>query len=312
MTSTPQPQTASLESSTAHQEESSSPLPPRLETLFAELFVRSGAARFGITADEFNQILLEVGKKYLLAEAAITDAKEFYAGLHVEELALARACAAGKDSAWDAFLTRYRTTLHDAALGITNDDVNARELADSIYSELYGLSSRDGQRMSKLNSYMGRGSLAGWLRTVLAQEYVNRYRSRKRLVSLEEQTEVGAQFIAASDTPSVAIDARLAAGIDESLRSLAPEDRLILAAYYLDGRRLADIARMLRVHESTISRKLEKITRDVRERILKELVRRGMTRRQAEEALETDVRDLVLDVRASLAQDTSARSFLKK
>jgi len=34
---------------------------------------------------------------------------------------------------------------------------------------------------SKLSSYTGRGSLEGWLRTVMAQEFVNRYRRQRRL-----------------------------------------------------------------------------------------------------------------------------------
>ncbi len=80
---------------------------------------------------------------------------------------------------------------------------------------------------------------------------------------------------------------------DTVLAALAAEERFILASYHLDGRTLAEIARTLGVHESTISRKLEKVARAVRERIMDELLRRGMSRRQAEEALVTDVRDAV-------------------
>jgi hypothetical protein len=45
---------------------------------------------------------------------------------------------------------------------------------------------------------------------------------------------------------------------------------------------------------------LEKLLKDIRKRIRKDLERRGMSRRQAEEALETDVRDLGLDVQSRL------------
>jgi hypothetical protein len=37
-----------------------------------------------------------------------------------------------------------------------------------------------------------------------------------------------------------------------------------------------------------------------------------MSRRQAEEALEVDVRDLQLDIRRSLAQETAAPAFSEK
>ena len=79
---------------------------------------------------------------------------------------------------------------------IAKESSAARELADSLYADLYGTTTRDGQRISKLASYTGRGSLEGWLRTVMAQEFVNRFRRQRRLVSLDEESEDGAQFAA--------------------------------------------------------------------------------------------------------------------
>ncbi|MGH9668571.1 MAG: RNA polymerase sigma factor, partial [Terriglobales bacterium] len=155
-----------------------------LASLFAELFNRSCAAKYGLEPGDWVRILAGVGAKYLPPDAGQEQALELYRSLRVEELALARGCAAGNEAAWQDFLLRYREKLYDAAGAIAREDSAARELADSLYAELYGTTTRDGERLSKLNSYMGRGSLEGWLRTVLAQEYVNRYRRGKRLVSL--------------------------------------------------------------------------------------------------------------------------------
>ena len=139
---------------------------------------------------------------------------------------------------------------------------------------------------------------------VLAQEYVNLFRAQRRLVSLEEQAEAGMQFRApdsvAMPEGSTVPDPRLEVATDEALAALPAEDRLILASYYLDGRTLAATARMLGVHESTISRRLQKIAKLLSKAISKGLMSRGMTRRQAEEALETDVRDLSLNVQKQL------------
>lgn len=283
-----------------------------LQTLFAELYARSSAARFGLGEAEFVRVLAEVGAKYLPADAGKTEAVELYRSLRVEELALARACAAGSDPAWEVFLIRYREKLYDAARGITREDSSARELADSLYADLFGTQSREGQRVSKLNYYTGRGSLEGWLRTTLAQEYVNTYRRQRRLVSLEEKTEEGVQFAASDPAPASAADPRLEQATDEALASLHAEERFILASYFLDQRTLAEIARTLGVHESTISRKVEKATKLVRKRIVEGLARRGMDRRQAEEELEADVRDLAVDVRARLSQEPGKPAFLNK
>jgi RNA polymerase sigma-70 factor (ECF subfamily) len=281
-----------------------------LETMITALYEKSGNS--GLSREQFVVILNQVAAKYLPADASARETADFYASLRVEELALARACAAGQERAWEVFMARYREKLYDIAAYIAKESSAARELADSLYADLYGTTTRDGQRVSKLASYTGRGSLEGWLRTVMAQEFVNRFRRQRRLVSLDEETEDGAQFAAADSEPSVVVDPRVEASTGEVLARLSAEERFILASYYLDGRTLAEVARTLAVHESTISRKLDKLAKSLRKQILTALERKGMSRRQAEEALEVDVRDLRLNIRDRVAQETGSTAFSDK
>jgi len=289
-----------------------SALQSTVSELLAELHAKAGCSKISVSRESFAEILCEVGTKYSAAGSTKNELRTFFLSLRVDELALARACAAGDNSAWEIFLTRFREKLYQAALRIAREDSAARELADGLYADLYGTSIRDGKRVSKLSSYTGRGSLEGWLRTVLAQEYVNRYRRTKRLVSLDEESEEGTQFRAPEVDPVAPADSRLEQAADEAIAQLSSEDRTVLRAYYLDGRTLAEIARMLGVHESTISRKLDKLAKALRKHILAGLGRLGMSRRQAEEALETDVRDLRVDIRRSLTQDSSPAAFSEK
>jgi len=285
---------------------SSGPRPVETRALvLRDLFEKSSAHRYGLTENEFVSILEQVAAKYLPA-ASQPQREQFWSELKLEELALARGCAAGHERAWEAFLTRYREKLYDIARGITKEDSQARDLADSIYGDLYGTTERDGCRISRLNFYMGRGSLEGWLRTVVAQEFINRYRKRRRLVSLEEQTEDGVQFSAADPDPLPAPDSRLGAAVDEALGRLGAEDRLVLASYFLDDRTLTEIGRVVGVHESTISRRLEKLLKALRKQVMAGLVARGMNRGQAEEAMEADVRYLHVDVSRKLQENRPA------
>ncbi len=281
-------------------------------SLIAGLYEKSGGAGFGMEQARFAAVLEEVAAKYLPPNASPIEVREFYSSLRIEDLALARACADGSERAWEVFMVRYREKLYDIAGYITKESSAARELADGLYGDLYGTVTRDGQRVCKLSSYTGRGSLEGWLRTVLAQEHVNRYRKHKRLVSLDEESEEGTQFAAPETEPTPSADPRLEAATDEALAALASEDRFVLAAYYLDGRTLAEIARMLSVHESTISRKLDKLAQSLRKQIVAGLVKEGMSRREAQEALEVDVRDLQVKVRDRLAQESRLQAFPKK
>jgi RNA polymerase sigma-70 factor (ECF subfamily) len=278
-----------------------------LKPAIRELFVKSRGERYGLTLAAFEAVLEQVANKYLPA-ADVQSKIAFWQELRLEELALSRGCVAGHDSAWQEFLTRYREKLYDIARGITKEDSSGRDLADSLYADLYGLSEREGQRVSRLSFYMGRGSLEGWLRTVVAQEFVNRYRKTKRLVSLEEEAEEGVQFASAEPFVPVSVDDRLGKATDDALDQLAGEDRLILAAYYLDNRTLTEIGRMIGVHESTVSRRMEKLLKGLRKHVMTGLQARGMNRGQAEEALEADVRFLTVDVRRRL-QETGRPAF---
>jgi RNA polymerase sigma-70 factor, ECF subfamily len=283
---------------------SSQPLPSaEIQAFAAEHYAESGAARFGIE---------QAGVAALLAEVSGQRGGEALPAQHLEELVLTRACMAGHNGAWEVFLTRYRAGMYEAAYKIARDEVTGRALADSLYAELYGVNERGETRASKLRYYQGRGSLAGWLRTVIAQEYVNQYRRTKRETSLDAAVEEGQQF--ASETAAAPrLDTRVEEATAAELATLPAEERLVLSAYYLDGRTLADIARLLRVHESTISRRLDRAATGLRKRIRKRLIAAGMSARQADESLEeTDVRDLKVKVSETLRQDESDLAFYKK
>jgi RNA polymerase sigma-70 factor, ECF subfamily len=283
-----------------------------LESLAASLYQRSGGAAFGLSGEQFAAILREIAAKYAPASPTPGELQQLFSSLRVEDLALARACALGNEKAWEVFLTRFRVKLYDIAGHITRQSASARELADSLYADLYGTGSRDGLRVSKLASYTGRGSLEGWLRTVMAQEYINRYRRQRKLVSLEEKEEGGTHFAAPDPEPAIEVDSRVRAATDEALAAVSAENRFLLASYYLDGRTLAEIARLLQVHESTISRKLDKLAKSLRKQITGALTKQGMSRRQAEEAMDVDVRDLQINIRQHLAQKTDRPTFPKK
>jgi DNA-directed RNA polymerase specialized sigma24 family protein len=191
---------------------------------FPDLYEKSHAQEFGLSFDAFALILEKVSCDYLPQGASEGEIAELHGSLRLEDLALARACAQGSEAAWDRFLNRYRQKLYDAAAAIAKEESAARELADSLYAELFGTrQAEDGQRISKLTSYTGRGSLEGWLRTVLAQNYVNQYRTRRRLVSFDEQTEPGEQSRNRDPCSGAPTDSRLEEATDGRYSSSPPK-----------------------------------------------------------------------------------------
>jgi len=282
-----------------------------------ELWRESGAAAYGLEREHFSEILERIAAAQNFGLAADAKASRqqqasFFHGLRLADLVLAQACANGRQGAWEHFLAVYRQPLTRAAVAITGNETLGRDLADQLYAELYGLTTRDGVRRSPLDSYRGRGSLMGWLRTTLAQRYVDHHRRTHRELPLDDPADGYEPQAAVSEPDNPPADLLLLGkAIEEALRHLAAEERFLLAAYYLDGRTLLEIAPLLRVHEATVSRKLRRVTGGLRKQIVRKLQQLGMSKPAAQEALGVDPRDLNLNLKKIL-QISSLDAFIEK
>jgi RNA polymerase sigma-70 factor (ECF subfamily) len=294
--------------------ESIAGLPGKIDGfLLEELWQECDGASCGLERGEFNEILLDVGtvQNYGLAEGTTASRQQqatYFRALKLGDLVLARACATGNERAWECFVATYRQPLVRAAIAITGSDTLGRELADQLYGELFGLSTRDGERRCPLQSYRGRGSLIGWLRTTLAQRHVDHFRRSHREQPLEEYDAPAPAH--ESQKPATGLTL-LEKAVEGALKRCDAEERFVLAAYYLDERTLLQIAKVLNIHEATVSRKLKRVCQDLRKQVLKNLQSLGLSRRAADEALGADPRDLDLNLK-KLLQYSQSDAFQEK
>lgn len=272
-----------------------------------ELYEASEGEDIGLSFADFVQCLLDLGRNELGPDISRSQAIDFCSKLHLKDLALAQACSRGIAVAWERFVCRYRGRLYAAALVLVKDEPLARELSDSISGDLFGSGARDGDmRIPKLASYTGRGSLDAWLKAVLTHAYVDRYRSERRVVSLERHLDSLKSLVSEGVERSTG-DPRLNDAIKEAFLQCRAEKRFLLAAYFFDKKTLAEIAGTLKVHESTVSRRLNRTLHELRKSIACSLRKRGMSMREIQELLQTDVRSLSLDVRGLLPNTNLVR-----
>ena len=200
---------------------------------------------------------------------------------YAADLELARQCAAGDETAWERFVREYRPILYRAA-HVLDPTGGARELADSLYADLYGVSSSDGEKRSLFQYFHGRSSLATWLRAVLAQRHVDRLRAQRRLEPLLDDDEGcyesardGARSGAGAAEPAVVDRSRylalLGGALGRAVGRLAARDRLRLACYYLQELTLSQTGQLLTEHEATVSRQLARTRQVIREAIERDL-----------------------------------------
>lgn len=297
----------------------------QLEKLLAE-----GAARLlaratdshSLTPDSLIPRLTAVVHKYLLKDddnASNDSLDAFVEELQADDLCLIVACEQGDEKAWDDLVARFSPTVRSAARSASSHEGAAEDLAQSIWAELYGLrEGKDGKHKGKLAYYSGRGSLAGWLRAVVAQLAVDQHRKQSRLVQTEDDAEFdrlarnadgGQQQVLTTQAvnPEQMMSDKLTGtevqeALARSIKQLSDEDRLLVKLYYFDGLRLRQAGAVLGVHEATASRRLTRIHSELRLDVEKILIQeRGWTKAETEHSFAEVALHLEADLEPLLA-----------
>lgn len=291
---------------------------------------------FGVTEEAFFDSITQSVSRFLcrgteeLPEEA--EVREFIDSIRADDLFLALACASGSERAWWEFDHQHRGYLERISRFLASTDLSAQEVIDHVYVELYGTRVVDGVRLSKFATYSGKGSIRGWLRTVIWHALVDLHRASHDEVSLDGMTESVGEGYTHSTFANKDLGGeeqmhdelshdRYKKATFESMRSafssLDDHEKLLLLYYYSEGLKLREIARLAespqsplrewfqrrsaarekdpraRIHESTIMRWLEKTYKIVLERFCEELEdKHGLTQDEIDICMEVATRDL--------------------
>jgi RNA polymerase sigma factor (sigma-70 family) len=227
--------------------------------LAARLYEAAGAARWALAHEAFEAAIIAGAVRAFDQTTTVDDValEAWTQSLHLEDLAVAAACADGSESAWEHFIAVYQPLLRRSADAMDRTG-GARDVADSLIADLYGLGKPDGTRRSLFRYFHGRSQLGTWLRSVLSQRLVDRARATRRLEPLPDD-----QNLVPDPADSQAAHAerpRFQSALEQAcaaaIADLDARDRLRLSCYYAQGMTLAAIGRMLQEHEATVSRHL--------------------------------------------------------
>lgn len=243
------------------------------DRLVERIYRQAKGERWRVRKDRFARALESSAERVFVGRSPTTrELKRYLGSLHLEDLALACACAAGDEAAWEHFVLEQRPLLYRAADAL-DPTGGARDLADSLYAELFGLRSGEGERQSLFRYFHGRSSLTTWLRAVLAQRHVDRLRTGRRLEPLPDEDSAFAL-----QAPARAIEPErdrylelMRDAMTRALAGLPARDRLRLACYYAQELTLAQTGRVLGEHEATVSRALARTRAAIRQAVERDL-----------------------------------------
>jgi len=255
-------------------------------SLLESFYVQSQAGRWRVPRERFAAALERSAKKALApGPATAQKLQEYFSALHLEDLALATACADGGDAAWEHFFSTYRAYMRAAASAILRckaGSAEACDLADSLFSELYGLAAGKGAEPSLFRYFHGRSSLKTWLRAVLAQRHIDSIRAGRRFEELagdetgdpRQSIRLGPETLPV-DPHRERYVASFTRALQTALERLEPREKESLRLYYAEEKTLAEIGRLLGEHESSVSRHLDRVRRDLRQAV-EDILRHGL------------------------------------
>ena len=266
------------------------------QALVDQLFTDSGAESWGLRRDLFAAALEQSARKRFGEESpAVARLEEYLSTLHLQDLALACACAEGHSDAWDYFVSNFRGYLRSAAAAILRcppQSPAACELADSLFADLYGLG-EGANRRSLFRYFHGRSALKTWLRAVLAQRHVDAIRASRRFTEMEgadgeavlpaaqpatPHRKTGSADDLVRDPHRTELVALFRRTLEVALGLLEPRDKERLRLYYAAEQTLAEIGRKLGEHESSVSRHLDRTRRELRQEV-EQALRKGSSNR---------------------------------
>ncbi len=174
------------------------------------------------------------------------------AELHVEDLALAFACAAGRPAALRAFERDYAATMTEIAEKFADDRAGADEIVQGVREKLFGT-----RRDARIAEYAGRGPLRKWLRVCVRRAGLDFARARGREVVPAGDEQLVADLQAGSldiDYVKRTYGEVFHDAFTAALAALDRRERNVLRHHLVHGLKVEEVAGMYRVSRRTVTR----------------------------------------------------------
>jgi RNA polymerase sigma-70 factor (ECF subfamily) len=180
------------------------------------------------------------------------------AALFAEDLALAQAAARGEARAVRRIVDEV---IPAACRAVQRVDASPAFIDEVRQALRVHLLVGDAVAAPRIAAYSGRGPLAAWVRVAALRLALNAKRAEAPARALPIEDLLGEVALAGPDAGLAHLRslyrAPLAEALRDALAALPERQRALLRLHHVDGLRLAEIAGLYRVHESTASRWLQ-------------------------------------------------------
>jgi len=186
------------------------------------------------------------------------DPVAFVERLVVDDLYLASACAAGDEPAWTEFGGRFFDFIRDFARRRLREPA-ASDVADRTIADLW--------QRHKIGQYEGRSTLRTWLAAIVVHSAINAANQAASWARKETLAAGGDERDARMRRDAFVSGhaaGQLSGWVSRAIDALPAEDRLLLLLYYDQELTLEQISPLARLSKAALSRRLDRIRRDLR------------------------------------------------
>lgn len=162
----------------------------------------------------------------------------------------------GEAAAFSRFCDLYSFRLYKFLLVLARDDNNARELVQTVLIKL----------AKRVEVFDEERQLWAWLCVLARNAFLDRCRARQRDRQFVPLHELPVEL----DTPANP-DAQLSESLHEALAQLAPEERELIHAAYVDGCSLRELADASGQTYKAVESRLARLRRKLKQHLLKHL-----------------------------------------
>jgi len=147
-----------------------------------------------------------------------------------------KGCISGKPDAQEALYKKYSGKLFGISLRYTKDYSSAEDVLQDAFIKVF----------SNISSYRGTGSFEGWIRRILINTALERFRKHFQLYPISEINESDSAFNYDNVLNDISVKDLLAL-----IQELPPAYRMVFNLYAIDGYSHKEIGDMLNISEGT-------------------------------------------------------------
>lgn len=147
-------------------------------------------------------------------------------------------CLKGSRRDQELLYRRYAPSLYAVCLQYSDNDEEARDILQEGFIKIF----------TNLSNFKHEGSFEGWMRKIIVNTALEKYRSRNRLYMVEDIDMIPEPFVDPDNEDYSGLDAD---DLMEIIRMLPPKYRMVFNLFALEGYSHREISRMINISEGT-------------------------------------------------------------